>query len=525
MRPNRTQNARPPRADAPLPSHLGPLAAAVRHLHEAVLLTTNRWERGGAKIVFANEAFAALTGYSAAEIVGQNTRRLHGPKTDMEVLRRTTRGGVSRTGESFLHRKDGTPFYAGWNFSPVRDHRGRGTYLLAVYRDLTEMRRLQEALLHAQKLSAVGQLAGGVAHDFNNLLSVINGYCEILGGHLGADLVARKNVQEIHKAGLKAAVLARQLLEFSRRQELEVRVINFNTLIREVVEILHRLVGEEIGLDLRLASDLGNVRADPTQFQQVLLNLCFNARDAMPHGGRLTIRTCSHAVRTAADRRVPGMPSANYAVLVVSDTGAGMDAATQRRLFEPFFTTKPHGTGLGLTTVQSVVRRSNGFLALHSAPGRGTTFEILLPETPEPEQMFTTVLPALPVTRGEETILLVEEDVVLRKMITGILAADGYHVCDVADVAGAREALRALKQAPQLLLIDANDAAATPLIRGIHAINRRLRVLSFSAPPPPAWRDELARESLAHLPKPFALSTLMRSVRALLDAPARPSPP
>jgi PAS domain S-box-containing protein len=497
--------------------------AGLAHLHEAVLLTTGRWELGGARVVYANAAFAALTGYGQEEIVGQNTRVLHGPKTDVDLLRRAARAAAPRVGEGFLHRRDGTPFYAGWSFNPVRDARGRVIHLLAIYRDLTAVRHLQEALLHAQKLSTVGQLAGGVAHDFNNLLSVINGYCEILAGRVGEG-PARKDVHEIHKAGQKAAAFTRQLLEFSRRQEIEVQVINFNTLIREVVEILRPLVGEEIALDLRLASDLGNVRADPTQFQQVLLNLCFNARDAMPHGGRLTIRTSTHIVRTAADRRAPDMAPGNYAVLVVSDTGTGMDEATRHRLFEPFFTTKHHGTGLGLPTVRDVVVRARGFIDVRSAPGQGTTFEVFLPETPEPEQVLTPVLPTLPVTRGAETILLIEGDVILRKMITGILAADGYRVFDAADVAEARDTLRGQDQTPHLLVIDANSGPAGTLLNDLRPANRQLKVLSLSASPPTAARRALSPQAVEHLPKPFALSTLMHKVRALLDAPPADPP-
>ncbi|MDD3178880.1 MAG: ATP-binding protein [Opitutaceae bacterium] len=497
-----------------MPRQISVLAKTMSGWAEAIVITKGRWEHGGARIIFANEAFARLTGYDGAKIVGQNTRLLHGPKTDVELLRHGTRADAA-AGEGFLHRRDGSPFYASWNFSPVRNRDGRLISYVAFYRDLTEIRRLQEALLQAQKLNAVGQLAWGVAHDFNNLLSVINGYCEILGGRVSGDQAAYKNVEEIHKAGLKASVLTRQMLEFSRRREMEVQVINFNTLIREVVEILLRLMGEEITLDLRLASDQGNVRADPAQFQQVLLNLCFNARDAMPHGGRVTIRTCSHAVKTAADRRVTGMKPGNYAVLIVSDTGGGLDETTRRRMFEPFFTTKSNGTGLGLPTVQNVVKRSGGFIAVQSTSGQGTTFEIYLRETPEPEQTYTSVLPTLPVTRGEESVLLVEEDAVLRKMIAGILAADGYRVCDVGSVAEAQDMVSSTGHQPHLLLIDTASAAAASLIRKLYTDNSRLKVLSFSAAVP--RHLDLPRPSLVHLPKPFALSMLMRNVRVLLD--------
>jgi PAS domain S-box-containing protein len=491
--------------------------AAIAALPAPAIITRNRWEKGGVMILYANPMFCRLTGYSAAELVGQNTRLLHGPRTDLPLLQRGRPGHQSGS-EGWLYRKDGTAFFAGWRFSPLAGASGAGGKLVVLYHDHSEVKRLREALRQSQKLDTVGLLTGGVAHDFNNLLSVINGYCEILGGKLKRLSGARKDLGEIHRAGLKASAIARQILEFSRRQEAEVRVINCNTLIREITEILRRVAGETVALELRLASDLGNARIDPTQFQQILLNLCFNAREAMAHGGRLTIRTYNHQVAAAADRRTADMSNGLYAVMRVTDTGHGMEPGTLGRIFEPFFTTKPQGTGLGLATVLGIVHQHDGHITVESAPGAGTTFEVFLPETPEPEQTAPRQPARLPATRGTEKLLVIEEDEVLRKMIAGILVTDGYKVTDVATAEAATAALASGKLQPQLVLARSDNRPVLALLRRLHARDRTLRFIAVSPEPPAAALPELPARSMIHLPKPFALSTLMRSVRTLLDA-------
>jgi PAS domain S-box-containing protein len=495
--------------------------AVIAALPEPAIITDNHWENGGADIIYANPVFCRLTGYTAEELEGGNTRILHGSKTDLTLLRQGRREGQAAhhgSGEGWLCRKDGTPFFAQWSFNPLLcDGRER---LVAVYRDLSEFKRLREALLQSQKLDTVGLLAGGVAHDFNNLLSIINGYCEIMSAKIAAVPAAQKDLQEIHRAGLKASAVARQILEFSRRQETDVKVVNFNTLIREIADILRRVAGDEITLELRLASDLGNARVDPTQFQQVLLNLCFNARDAMTSGGKLTIRTCNYRVIGAGDRRAAEMANGPYTVMSITDTGHGMDAETLNNIFEPFYTTKVHGTGLGLPTVLSIIRQNDGHIAVQSKPGRGTTFEIFLPETAEPEQTSVTKLGTLPAVRGSEAILIVEQDEVLRKMIAGILATDGYQVVDAATPDEALPLLASDRMPPQLLLVPSNGKSGTALVRKLHGLNSRLRLISTSPEPPATTLPDFPTKNMAHLPKPFALSTLLRSIRSLLDSNA-----
>ena len=509
-----------PRA-AKTPSVSPSQRAVVAALPEPAIVAQNRWENGGARILYANPAFCTLTGYPAAELTGQNTRMLHGPKTDLTLLRLGRRDGQAAhrgDGEGWLSRKNGTPFFAQWNFSPLA---GPGAPLVGLYRDQSEFQRLREALMQSQKLDTVGLLAGGVAHDFNNLLSIINGYCEIMSAKIAAVPAAQRDLQEIHRAGLKASAIARQILEFSRRQETEVKVVNFNTLIREIAEILRRVAGDEVALERRLASDLGNARIDPTQFQQILLNLCFNARDAMPHGGKLTIRTGNHQANSAENRRTPEMRDGLYASMSITDAGHGMGPEVRNRIFEPFFTTKPQGTGLGLSTVLGIIRQNDGHITVESAPETGTTFGVYLPETPEPEQTAVTKLGALPAVRGTEKLLIVEEDEVLRKMIAGILSTDGYSVTDVATAQEAAAIVKASGLRPQLVLIQSCSKEGAALVRRLHAALPELRLVCTSPEAKTPSPHTVPREALIHLPKPFALSTLLRSVRVLLDAKAR----
>ena len=482
-------------------------AAAIAALPTPAVITHDHWNTGGTEIIYANPAFCRLTGYSEKELAGKNTRLLHGAKTDLPLLQQ-----ACEDGEGWLHRRDGAPFFARWKFAPLSPGR-----LVAVYHDRSDGHQLHAALLQSQKLATLGLLAGGVAHDFNNLITVINGYCEIVRGKSAGATKVQRDLDEIHRAGLKASTIARQILEFSRRQKAEVCVVNYNTLIREIAEILRRVAGDTVKVELRLASDLGNVRIDPTQFQQVLLNLCFNARDAMPDGGRLTIRTRNHQAAPARGRRPSTMNPGFYAVMQVSDTGLGMTAAVLGSIFEPFFTTKPHGTGLGLATVQSIIHQHNGHIAAQSTPGAGSTFEIFLPETAEPEQTAPLALGRLPSTAGTEPLLIIEADLVLRKMIAGILSNDGYRVTELATAAEAEAALAEGGVRPELVLAHGDDPAVVALLRRLRTGNRSLRLISVSAQAPAAGLAKVPARSVLHLPKPFALSTLMLSVRTLLD--------
>ena len=500
------------------------LAAALRAEGDGVFIAEAKPAANGFRIVFANESLCTMTGRTASELVGMNHGEIHVEAADMQkAMEWRKRGQVSGTlaGEGNLVRADGTFIYASWTFSPIPAANGKVSHVVAVYRDTTEKRRLQEALVHSQRLDAVGRLAGGVAHDFNNLLSVINGYCEMLAAKVSDRPQALREVNEIHKSGRRAAGLTRQLLAFGRRQPMDARVTNFNRIIRDNAEIMARLVGSAGELEIQLEEKLGNVRADPTQFQQVLLNLVINARDALRDRGCITISTSNRKIKAGTNTRNVEIRPGDYVCLSVKDNGTGMDAETQRHLFEPFFTTKAEGkgTGLGLALVYGIVQESSGTITCHSALLAGTTFEILLPRVRDAEDATTrsAPLPALPVTRGHETILLVERDDVVRKMVAGMLTADGYRVHAAETLKQARKVARESERPIQLVIVDLAGEGAE-FVRELNEKVGALRLLSIGnqeAPPPVEWLESTRQASLA---KPFALSEISRNVRTLLDA-------
>jgi PAS domain S-box-containing protein len=497
------------------------LAAALRAQSEGVFIAERGRSSRGMKIVFANASFGLMTGYSAGELVGQFHGLLHPDKAELEKLRhwiKAAKPGQPLTGDGFLLRKDGRSISAAWSFDPLFDERGRLTHVVAAYRDQTERRRMHEALVHAQRLDAVGRLAGGVAHDFNNLLSVINGYCEMLAAHVSANPQALREVAEIHHAGRKAAALTQQLLAFSRRQPLNARVLNLNTLVRENAEILRKLLGNAGQLEFQLAEGLATVRTDAAQFQQVILNLVLNARDALRDKGRIVITTANREIKPGQNRRATDTPPGRYVSLSVADNGTGMDAETQKHLFEPFFTTKPEGkgTGLGLALVYGVVQQSGGYISVRSALLVGSTFEILLPALSEAAEEPPPPVAPLPSMRGSETVLLVEDDEVVRKMVAGILTADGYRVSAAKAFGDASE--DEFGGRPLQLLIANLAGEGEKHARRLLERHASLRVLCTSQHDfkmPVGW---LPAERQACINKPYALSELLRAARKLLDA-------
>jgi PAS domain S-box-containing protein len=498
------------------------LAAALRAQGDGIVILERGKGRGGLRIVFANESMGNLVERSVAELVGQLHRSLHSDASDVQRLwQRLARGrpGQSIAGEGFLVRTDGRVLSAAWSFSALRDAAGQPTHLVGTYRDQTERRRLQDSLVHAQRLDAVERLAGGVAHDFNNLLSVINGYCEMLAAHVAANPQAMREVAEIHAAGRKAAALTQQLLAFSRRQPFNARVINLNTLIRENIEILRRLVGATGQLEFELADNLPNTRTDPAQFQQVLLNLVLNARDALRDRGRIVVSTTARELPPDQHRRVTDTPPGRCVVLAVADNGTGMDAETQLHLFEPFFTTKPEGkgTGLGLALVHGVVQQSGGEISVRSALLVGSTFEIVLPATTVAAEPPPPTVEPLPSVRGSEPIALIEPDDLVRKMVAGMLTADGYQVTAARTFAELPSEPAATR--PVQLIITALTPEAERWGRRLLQQNPQLRVLGIR-------QSERCKAAVSWLPpgrqaylmKPYALSELIRLTRKMLDS-------
>ena len=391
---------------------------------------------------------------------------------------------------------------------PLRDHAGTVVGVLGVYQDITERKKLEEQLRQAQKMEAVGQLAGGIAHDFNNLLTVINGFSQVTLDLLGEEDPARPLVDEIFRAGTRAAGLTRQLLAFSRRQVLEPRVVDLNAHVAETERLLRRLIGEDVILSTSLAPDVGRVRVDPGQLEQVLLNLAVNARDAMPRGGRLSIETRNHSG-----------PTGNVVVLEVTDTGTGMDAETRARIFEPFFTTKEpgKGTGLGLAVVHGIVTQSGGQIEVESEVDRGTTFRIELPRVAGDPVVGSIGPVDLP--PGTETLLLVEDEPAVRALDRRVLSNCGYTVLEAKD---GRDALRVAAEHVGRIDVLVSDVVmphlgGRQLAEKLMAARPGLKVLFVSGYTDDAVLRHGVGAEFAFLPKPFSPARLARKVREVLD--------
>ncbi|HSM81550.1 MAG TPA: response regulator, partial [Nodosilinea sp.] len=390
-------------------------------------------------------------------------------------------------------------------------------------RNVTEQRRLEEQFRQAQKMEAIGRLAGGIAHDFNNLVTVIKGYSEILQGRIGAGDPASELLGEIHKAGERAGMLTRQLLAFSRQQVLEPQVLNLNAVVGETETMLRRLIGEDVVLVTRLSPRLGRVKTDPGQIEQVLMNLAVNARDAMPQGGTLTLETEVVQLDELFCRRTAGLTPGDYVRLTVSDSGCGMDAATQAKMFEPFFTTKAvgKGTGLGLATVHGIVTQSGGHVAVESAVGQGTTFTVYLPLVADGVQRESGEgVRSHPLSQGHETVLVVEDEAAVRALETHILQRCGYRVLEAAN---GQEALDLAQQEPGPIHLLVSDVVmphlgGRELAEQIACTRPDCKVLFLSG-----YTDDVIihhgveTAAFAFLQKPFTPSTLAQKVRQVLD--------
>lgn len=409
-------------------------------------------------IVYASPSFERLTGYSASEVLGKNCRLLQGKDTDqaaVQRLRDSLRAKQACVIELLNYKKDGTPFWNSLALSPVFDETGALVNFVGVQADVTEKRELESQLRQAHKMEAVGQLAAGVAHDFNNILSVILGYASFLLDDLPASNPIRPDVEQMHRAAERATELTQQLLAFSRRQVLQPRVIDPGQAIQGMESMLRRMIGEDYELRLLTQSDAGRILADPTQIEQIVMNLTLNARDAMPTGGRLTIETSAAQLDEGYSRLHHDVKPGAYVMIVVTDTGAGMDLATQERIFEPFFTTKAptKGTGLGLSTVFGIVKQSGGHIWVYSEPGQGTTFKVYLPRVDQDLQPVMLQTPATNL-HGNETVLVVEDDDQVRGMTRATLARNGYTVLEAKDGAEALSLAANYASAIHLLLTD-----------------------------------------------------------------------
>ena len=491
--------------------------AALEAAANAIVIT----DREG-RIEWANPAFTTLTGFTLGESEGRNPRELvksglH-DRDFYKDLWDTVLAGRVWEGELQNRKKDGTIYPEALTITPVRNERGEVAHFIAVKRDLTEERRLREQLLQSHKMESVGRLAGGVAHDFNNLLTVINGMLELVLAELREEDPVRADLLEVRAASDRAAELTRQLLAFSRQQVMTPKAVNLNTMLLRLERMLRRLIGEDIVLHIDLEPGLDDVYGDLGQLEQVLVNLVANARDAMPLGGQIVIRTTTRHIEGAEGQ------SSREIVLSVSDTGDGIDPVHLSRIFEPFFTTKPvgRGTGLGLSTCHGIIAQSRGRIEVKSTLGAGTTFEVTLPVLEaRPSTSGETPAPSTPHTRTATRLLLVDDEAGLRRVTSRLLKRAGYEVLTASN---GEEALKVLAESSNELDLVITDVvmpgmSGLELVKHLKERHPGLKVLFTSG----YTSDTLSRHGLSEtelhfITKPYTIAALTTHVQAALTS-------
>ena len=484
-----------------------------------------------ARYVDANDAFVRMIGYQREEIVGRTAQELRiwvDPEDRSQMVHQLDQTKPTETVETRFRTKSGEERRV--QISTERIVLDGEPCVLANTLDVTDARRLEEQFRQAQKMEAVGRLAGGVAHDFNNLLSVIMGYSELAQDATPAGTVVCKYLEQIKQSGERAAALTRQLLAFSRQQVLEPRILNLNGVVHNVSKMLLRLIGEDITLRLKPGEPLGSVKADLGQIEQVLMNLAVNARDAMPEGGKIAIETANVELDEMYAKQHPSLRPGSYVMLSFSDTGCGMDAKTRSRLFEPFFTTKGpgKGTGLGLSTVYGIVKQSGGYVWAYSEPGQGATFKIYLPRVDSPAETLVSERLDLVFDRGTETVLLAEDDNSLRALTAQMLRGAGYTVLEAADGKAALEIANGHLSSIDMVLTDVimPGMSGGDLIVHLRHLRpkRKLAVLFMSGYAGDFINRAGVPESDAYvLHKPFTRRSLLTKLRSVLDEAATKS--
>ncbi len=481
------------------------------------------------RLVDINPAGVELFGYDSREemLSLDIPRHLYVRPAQRDEFRATmTREGFVRDMEVSVQRRDGRILRVQISASAERDESGLISTYRGILRDVTARRELEESLDRAQRMESIGRVAGGVAHDFNNLLTAILGYTDLCERLLPDDAQAREYMHEITNAAARGADLTAQLLAFSRRQVLSPKVLDLNAVVRDMERLLRRVIGEDLDLVVELGPDLGHIRADGAQLEQVILNLIVNARDAMPSGGTVAVRTRNVTLRHARDCRRLDLEPGTYVVLETQDSGVGMNAEVRERVFEPFFTTKPQGkvTGLGLSTVYGIVEQSGGRIDLRSYPGRGSTFTIYLPATDEPLDVVVVKEDAPLVAQGADTVLVVEDEDAVRALLCDVLTEGGFRVLQARDGREGLTILREREGAVDLLLTDVvmPRMSGTELIQLARARWSELPILmvsGFTDKPDAVLEGSLPGGPVHFLQKPFAPAALLARLHAILERP------
>ena len=479
------------------------------------------------QLLRVNQKFCDIVGYSSEELLAKKFQDITYPgdlEVDLAHVHRMLAGEIQTyLMEKRYVRKDGSLVWINLTDALARHSSGEPKYFISVVQDITERKHLEEQFLQAQKMEAVGSLAGGVAHDFNNLLTVIVGYCAILLKGLRDHDPMRREINEIKTAGERATRLTAQLLAFSRRQVVQPKVTDLNTVVADIEELLHRLIGEDIRLITTLETGLGLVKVDAGQIGQVIMNLAVNARDAMPKGGNVTLQLTNVGLGDEYARSHIGVQSGPYVMLSVSDTGCGMDAHTKARMFEPFFTTKEpgKGTGLGLSTVYGIVKLHNGHISVDSTQGMGSTVKIYLPRVEGAVKACIEPLAEVGRTRGTETVLLVEDDDQLRQLTSQILRGQGYTVLEADSGAEALLISQRHLGPIQLMLTD----IVMPGMNGYVLAEQLKSSRSDTAVQfmsgylgDAIWNQGPMRPDASIVTKPFTPERLLHKVREVLDA-------
>jgi len=480
------------------------------------------------RIVTANKAYCRQMKRSVEEMIGRHcyevSHRIDRPC--YENGETCTARSVFDTGESHSavhthHDKDGRPVYVETASYPMKDKSGRTVSVIETLSDITEKRKLEEELLQAQKMESIGRFAGGVAHDFNNILSAILGYSDLALSDLPGDHPLAETLGIIKDSAVKAAALTGQILAFSRKQVLDKKAVSMNTLIENTAKMLRRMIGEDIVLELKLKSPIMNITADPNSMEQVLMNLAVNARDAMPSGGRLMIETEDVILNEDDSDRGDGIKPGAYVMLSITDTGEGMSPDVQKKIFEPFFTTKEKGkgTGLGLAMIYGIVKQHNGHISVYSEPGNGTTFKIYLPVSEE-DVIEEDPNPSDEIPRGKETIMIVDDDASVRRLVVDMLEPLGYRLFGASSGSEAMQILNTFAGDIDLLLTDVimpgmNGKQLADIFRSMHPGAKVIFMSGYTAEM--IDRHGAFPPGVALFQKPLTMKKLAKKLREILD--------